>query len=112
MKVGHVPLVEYHRPGRPRVADLVSKAIEERQARGGRLRAVMLDRLGPNVWGDTPASAMATLEELEETAPLWLMAHPKPAPWMKRQLMRFARPLGLIGRNVPISGAEITSSVP
>ena len=27
-------------------------------------------RLGPNVWHDSPAAAMATLEELEETAKL------------------------------------------
>jgi ribulose-5-phosphate 4-epimerase/fuculose-1-phosphate aldolase len=39
----------------------------------------MLERLGPNVWHDTPAAAMATLEELEETARLWLLSSPKPA---------------------------------
>jgi ribulose-5-phosphate 4-epimerase/fuculose-1-phosphate aldolase len=33
----------------------------------------MLPRLGPNVWHDTPAAAMATLEELEETARLMLL---------------------------------------
>ncbi|MNU07568.1 putative aldolase [compost metagenome] len=30
----------------------------------------MLSRLGPNVWHETPAAAMAVLEELEETARL------------------------------------------
>ena len=30
----------------------------------------MLERLGPNVWHGSPAAAMATLEELEETARL------------------------------------------
>ena len=44
------------------------------------IRAVMLARLGPNVWHGTPAAAMARLEELEETARLWLDATPKPAP--------------------------------
>ncbi len=34
------------------------------------IRAVMLERLGPTVWNDDPATAMATLEELEETARL------------------------------------------
>ena len=34
----------------------------------------MLSRLGPNVWHDTPAQAMATLEELEETARLHLLS--------------------------------------
>jgi ribulose-5-phosphate 4-epimerase/fuculose-1-phosphate aldolase len=33
----------------------------------------MLERLGPNVWHQTPAAAMAVLEELEETARLWAM---------------------------------------
>ena len=40
---------------------------------GTPIRAVMLPRLGPNVWHDTPAAAMATLEELEETARLMLL---------------------------------------
>jgi ribulose-5-phosphate 4-epimerase/fuculose-1-phosphate aldolase len=34
--------------------------------------------LGPNVWHDTPAAAMAMLEELEETARLWLLVRPTP----------------------------------
>jgi len=72
MKVGHVPLVPYHRPGDPAVGELVAQAIADFQARGLRLRAVMLDRLGPQVWGPDPTQAMATLEELEETARLWL----------------------------------------
>ena len=74
MKVGHVPLIEYHRPGDPAVGDLVAQAIERMRAQGTPIRAVMLDRLGPNVWHSTPASAMAALEELEETARLWLVA--------------------------------------
>ena len=40
-------------------------------AAGTPIRAVMLARLGPNVWHDSPAQAMALLEELEETAQLW-----------------------------------------
>ena len=80
MKVGQVPLLPYHRPGDPAVGDLVAEAIAQARQRGATLRAVMLDRLGPNVWHDSPASAMATLEELEETAKLWLMTQPRPAP--------------------------------
>jgi len=74
MKVGHVPLMAYHRPGDPRVADLVAERIAAAQARGVPIRAVMLDRLGPNVWHRTPAEASAVLEELEETARLWLLS--------------------------------------
>jgi ribulose-5-phosphate 4-epimerase/fuculose-1-phosphate aldolase len=80
MKVGHVPLIPYHRPGDPLVADLVAEAQIKHQEAGTRLRAVMLDRLGPNVWHDTPAQAMAVLEELEETARLWLLTQPRPQP--------------------------------
>jgi len=80
MKVGHVPLIRYHRPGDPKVAELVAATIAAHQQRGRRLSAVMLERLGPNVWGPTPASTMAILEELEETAKLWLMSNPRPEP--------------------------------
>jgi ribulose-5-phosphate 4-epimerase/fuculose-1-phosphate aldolase len=78
MKVGHVPLIPYHRPGDPAAAQCVAHAITAAREAGAPIRAVMLDRLGPNVWHDTPASAMATLEELEETARLWLMTQPAP----------------------------------
>lgn len=75
MKVGHVPVIRYHRPGAPEAAALVAQAIERYGAAGTPIRAVMLERLGPNVWHDTPAAAMAVLEELEETARLWLLAN-------------------------------------
>jgi ribulose-5-phosphate 4-epimerase/fuculose-1-phosphate aldolase len=86
MKVGHVPLVPYHRPGDPVVADLVAARIAEFAARGTPIRAVMLERLGPNVWHRTPAEAMAALEELEETAKLWQLAQPRPAPLSESQI--------------------------
>ena len=74
MKVGRVPLVPYQRPGAPAVAQEVAQHIAEYASKGRQLRAVMLDRLGPNVWHRTPSEAMATLEELEETAKLWLLS--------------------------------------
>jgi ribulose-5-phosphate 4-epimerase/fuculose-1-phosphate aldolase len=80
MKVGHVPLIPYHRPGDPAVADLVEAAIETRAAQGTPISAVMLERLGPVVWGATPATAMVVLEELEETARLWLLTDRRPEP--------------------------------
>ena len=79
MKVGHVPLVGYHRPGSPVGADEVAALIRQYAVRGAPIRAVMLPRLGPNVWHDSPATAMATLEELEETARLMLLAPNTPA---------------------------------
>jgi ribulose-5-phosphate 4-epimerase/fuculose-1-phosphate aldolase len=78
MKVGHVPLIAYHRPGDPAVGDAVAEQIERRRAAGAPIRAVMLDRLGPNVWHTTLAQASAALEELEETARLWLLARAAP----------------------------------
>ena len=86
MKVGHVPLIDYHRPGDPAVARRIGELIAQGRADGVPLRAVMLDRLGPTVWHDSPAAAMATLEELEETARLWLMTNPKPAPLAPAQI--------------------------
>jgi ribulose-5-phosphate 4-epimerase/fuculose-1-phosphate aldolase len=64
------------------VATLIAAA----RTRGAPIRAVLLERLGPVVWHASPAAAMATLEELEETARLWLMASPKPAPLKPEQL--------------------------
>ena len=78
MKVGHVPLIPYHRPGDPAVGELVAQRILAMREAGTPIRAVMLDRLGPNVWHQTPAEASAVLEELEETAQLWLMSQPEP----------------------------------
>jgi ribulose-5-phosphate 4-epimerase/fuculose-1-phosphate aldolase len=73
MKVGHVPLIDYHRPGDPAVAQVVAATITRYAEQTLPLHAVMLSKLGPNVWHDTPAQAMATLEELEETARLQLL---------------------------------------
>jgi ribulose-5-phosphate 4-epimerase/fuculose-1-phosphate aldolase len=70
MKVGHVPLIPYYRPGAAQAADAVADAIHRYGQAGIRIRSAMLSRLGPNVWHSTPAAAMATLEELEETAKL------------------------------------------
>jgi ribulose-5-phosphate 4-epimerase/fuculose-1-phosphate aldolase len=72
MKVGHVPVVPYQRPGSPVVAEQVAQLIAQYGNSERPIRAVMLQRLGPNVWHDTPAAAMAALEELEETARLVL----------------------------------------
>lgn len=94
MKVGHVPLIPYHRPGDPAVGDLVAQAIDAARMRGAPIRAVMLDRLGPNVWHETPDAAMAVLEELEETARLWLITDRQPAPLTSAQLQQLRDAFG------------------
>jgi ribulose-5-phosphate 4-epimerase/fuculose-1-phosphate aldolase len=73
MKVGHVPLIRYRRPGDPQVAQQIA-------ARAADVRAVLLERLGPVVWERSVRHAAYALEELEETARLWLMTSPRPAP--------------------------------
>ena len=73
MKVGRVPLINYDRPGSPDVAEQVALLAD-------RVRAVMLERLGPVVWESSISKASYVLEELEETARLWLMTQPRPAP--------------------------------
>ena len=91
MKVGHVPIVPYDRPGSPQVADAVAEAIRRYGERGTPIRAVMLERLGPNVWHDTPASAMAALEELEETARLAVASAVAPEPLSEAQIDELRR---------------------
>jgi 3-dehydro-4-phosphotetronate decarboxylase len=78
------------------VGDLDAQAIEQMRAKGLPIRAVMIDRLGPNVWHSSLAAAMATLEELEETARLWLTATLKPAPLTAVQIDELRRNFGAI----------------
>lgn len=73
MKVGRIPLIRYCRPGSPQVAEQVAGLACE-------VRGVMLERLGPVVWGRSVLSACFALEELEETARLWRQATVKPQP--------------------------------
>jgi 3-dehydro-4-phosphotetronate decarboxylase len=86
MKVGHVPVIPYYRPGDPKAAELAAQTIARYGEAGTPIRAIMLERLGPNVWHDSPAQAMATLEELEETAKLWLLLQRKPAALHTHQI--------------------------
>jgi ribulose-5-phosphate 4-epimerase/fuculose-1-phosphate aldolase len=78
MKVGRVPLIPYALPGDPSVATAVAHAIATASEQGERLRAVMCERLGPQVWHEDLGKAGAVLEELEQTARLWLAAQYRP----------------------------------
>jgi ribulose-5-phosphate 4-epimerase/fuculose-1-phosphate aldolase len=73
MKVGRIPLIRYRRPGDPQAAAEVA-------ALAGQVRGALFERLGPVVWDRSVAPASHVLEELEETARLWLMTHPRPQP--------------------------------
>ena len=94
MKVGHVPLIPYHRPGDPQAAALVAQTIARYGERDTPIRAVMLERLGPNVWHDSPAAAMATLEELEETARLMVLSRTPPEPLTETQIDELRQTFG------------------
>ena len=95
MKVGHVPLLPYTLPGDAAVAEQVAALIDHYGNSGTPLRAVMLQRLGPNVWHSSPAAAMAVLEELEETARLALLTQgDAPAPLTESQIDELRRVFG------------------
>lgn len=75
MKAGRIPLVRYRRPGDPQAAAEVAALAGQGQVRGA-----LFERLGPVVWERSVAHASYALEELEETARLWLMSQPRPQP--------------------------------
>ena len=66
MKCGATALVPYFRPGDPAVADAI-------KGLAGQYSSVMLANHGPVVSGDTLEAAVFAVEELEETAKLYLL---------------------------------------
>ena len=71
MRVGRLPLVPYYRPGDPALGPAV-------EALADRHHAVLLANHGPVVAGSTLDAAAHAIEELEETAKLYLLLHGKP----------------------------------
>jgi len=66
MRVGRLPLVPYHPPGDLSLADAVRKL-------AGKHHAVLLANHGPVVAGTSLEAAANAIEELEETAKLFLL---------------------------------------
>ncbi|MDR1827940.1 MAG: aldolase [Methylobacteriaceae bacterium] len=66
MKVGHMPLIPYFRPGSPKIAEALAE-------HAGKANAFLLANHGPVVIGPTLADAAAAMEELEETAKLFFI---------------------------------------
>ncbi|MEH3022992.1 MAG: aldolase [Pseudomonas oryzihabitans] len=89
MKVGHIPLIPYARPGAASVAEQVAQL-------ANRVRGVMLERLGPVIWESSVSKASFALEELEETARLWLLTEPRPAPLDAAALAELAETFGAV----------------
>ena len=105
-QVGRIPHIPYRRPGAGEAAATVAQAVARNAADAQQLRSVMLARLGPNVWHDTPAVAMAVLEEIEETARPWLLtrAYSTGRGADRRTVQRVRRDV--------VSGAPATRAVP
>jgi ribulose-5-phosphate 4-epimerase/fuculose-1-phosphate aldolase len=68
MRVGRLPLLSYHAPGDQRLGATAELAAAEHHA-------LLLANHGPIVAGDDLASAADALEEIEETAKLYLLLH-------------------------------------
>lgn len=68
MRIGTLPLVPYYPPGDATLADAVGKL-------AGKHHAVLLANHGPVVAGSSLSAAQDAIEELEETARLFLMLH-------------------------------------
>src|SRR3954452_19226868 len=66
MRCGATALLPYHRPGDPAVADAI-------RGLAGKYASVLLANHGPVVAGETLESAVFAMEELEETAKLYLL---------------------------------------
>jgi len=66
MRVGKLPLVPYYRPGDPRLGDAI-------RGLAGEHSAVLLANHGPIVAGNSLEAAVYAIEELEETAKLYLL---------------------------------------
>lgn len=75
MRVGRLPVVPYHPPGDPALAEAVRRL-------AGRHKAVLLANHGPIVSGSSLEAAVDAIEELEETARLFLLLRGQPVRWL------------------------------
>ncbi|PKU25521.1 3-oxo-tetronate 4-phosphate decarboxylase [Telmatospirillum siberiense] len=66
MKIGRLPLIPYHRPGDPALGGAI-------RGLAGKHSAVLLANHGPVVSGVSLEAAVYAMEELEETAKLFLL---------------------------------------
>jgi ribulose-5-phosphate 4-epimerase/fuculose-1-phosphate aldolase len=71
MKIGRLPLIPYYRPGDPALGDAI-------RGLAGRNCAVLLANHGPVVSGTSLEAAVYAIEELEETARLFLLLRNTP----------------------------------
>jgi 3-dehydro-4-phosphotetronate decarboxylase len=89
MRCGATALVPYYRPGDPAVADAI-------KGLAGKYSSVLLANHGPVVAGDTLEAAVFAIEELEETARLYLLLRGlNPRLLSPEQVADLARTFGL-----------------
>jgi ribulose-5-phosphate 4-epimerase/fuculose-1-phosphate aldolase len=81
MKIGRLPLVPYHRPGDPALADVI-RGLAARHA------AVLLSNHGPVVSGASLDDAGNAAEELEVTAKLFLLLRGLPVRTLTPEQLR------------------------
>ena len=81
MRVGRCPLVPYFAPGDMKLADAVGQYAENASA-------MLLANHGPVVAAGSLASAVASAEELEETAKLYLMLRGLPTRFLSDEAVR------------------------
>ena len=75
MRVGKLPLVPYYAPGDKALGEAVG-------AMAAKHSAVLLANHGPVVAGSSLSAAIDAIEELEETARLYLLLHGRPARYL------------------------------
>lgn len=75
MRVGKLPLVPYYAPGDAALGEAVGRL-------ASRHSAVLLANHGPLVAGSSLSAAVDAMEELEETARLYLLLHGRPTRFL------------------------------
>ena len=77
MRVGKLPLIPYYAPGDKALGEAVGKMAAKHNA-------VLLANHGPVVAGSSLPAAVDAIEELEETARLYLLLHGRPTRFLNR----------------------------
>jgi len=78
MRVGKLPLIPYYAPGDRTLGEAVGRAAAAHNA-------VLLANHGPVVAGTSLTAAVDAIEELEETARLYLLLHGRPTRYLNEE---------------------------
>jgi len=78
MRVGKLPLIPYYAPGDKALGEAVGRCAAQHAA-------VLLANHGPVVSGTSLSAAVDAMEELEETARLYLLLHGRPTRYLNEE---------------------------